>query len=362
MTSIAHPSHLLTEAFFQRKKVLVTGHTGFKGSWLSLWLQRFGAAVSGISLAPRSAPDLFSLARIQALGQTQFVDIRDASSLAASVQNTAPEIIFHLAAQSLVRTGYAEPLETFATNVMGTANLLEALRGVSTVRVVVVITTDKVYANREWPCPYREDDHLGGHDPYSASKAAAEIVVASYRDAFLREKGTALATARAGNVIGGGDWSADRLIPDAIRAWQSQRPLEIRRPEAVRPWQHVLEPLYGYLCLAQALWHNSELAGAWNFGPYTHEAATVRDVVELARAAYGKGEVIWGDGREGPHEAGLLTLEIARARSLLGVEPKWRLPEAVERTVRWYRRLEEGEDARKLCEADMDAYWKELSE
>jgi len=262
----------------------------------------------------------------------------------------------HLAAQPLVRASYRDPLGTFSSNIMGTAHVLDALRGLDSVRVAVMVTTDKVYRNLEQPYPYREEDALGGHDPYSASKAASEIVIASYRDAFLKDQGVVVASARAGNVIGGGDWAEDRLIPDAVRAWQAGKPLEIRRPQATRPWQHVLEPLHGYLTLAEKLWHHPELAGAYNFGPQASEAATVREVVGLAQAAYGHGDVIWGDGSEGPHEAGWLTLETTRARTVLGVTPRWNLAETVTRTMDWYRRLSAGEDAKVLCLEDIEAF------
>lgn len=350
---------MLNKAFWPGKRVLVTGHTGFKGSWLTLWLQKLSVQVTGISLQPTTTPSLFSLLGFNSLGPQLFncfQDIRDAAGLESLVKRSKPEIVFHLAAQPLVRASYRDPLATFDTNVMGTANLLNAVRNTPTVRVVVVITTDKVYRNFEHPYPYREDDHLGGHDPYSASKAASELIVSSYRDAFLVGQGVAIATARAGNVIGGGDWSEDRLIPDAVRAWQGDQPLDIRRPDAIRPWQHVLEPLTGYMALAEKLWESPELAGAYNFGPETSEAATVREVVELAQSAYGRGEVLWGNGSEGPHEAGWLALEIAKARTVLGVTPRWRLTESVNHTMDWYRRLIAGEDAKALCLKDIEAY------
>ena len=343
-------------AFWRGKRVLLTGHTGFKGGWLALWLHRLGAQVTGLALAPDTQPNLFELARIGELAAHHIVDLRDAAAVAATVKAAQPEIVLHLAAQPLVRASYREPLATFSTNVMGTAHLLEALRGEASVRVAVAVTTDKVYANREWPYPYREGDALGGHDPYSASKAAAEIVAASYRDSFLKAQGVALATARAGNVIGGGDWSEDRLIADAVRAWQAGTPLAIRRPQAVRPWQHVLDPLAGYLRLAERLWDDPALAGAYNFGPRTDEAATVREVIGIARDAYGSGECVFGDGSEGPHEAGWLALEVARAREALGVASRWPLREAVTRTMQWYRALAQGADARALCEADIAAH------
>ena len=275
------------------------------------------------------------MAKIDKLCQSHFCDIRDADALADFIKAARPEVVFHLAAQPLVRASYREPRQTFATNVMGTAHVLDALRGLDSVRAAVMVTTDKVYRNNEWPWPYREDDALGGRDPYSASKAASEIAIASYRDAFLSAQGVAVASARAGNVIGGGDWSEDRLIPDAVRAWQAGQPLEVRRPQAIRPWQHVLEPLAGYLALAHKLWEQPALAGAYNFGPESSEATTVRELVEMARAAYGSGEVRYSEGTEGPHEAGSLALEVAKARMALGVRPKWTLGHR-RSTGRWH--------------------------
>ena len=345
-----------TAPFWRGKRVLLTGHTGFKGAWLALRLRRLGAQVTGWALAPSAEPSLYALARINTLTDSRIGDVRDAAGLRRLVRETQPEVVLHLAAQALVRASYQQPLDTLATNVMGTAHLLDALRGVGSVRVAVVVTTDKVYRNREWPYPYREDDALGGHDPYSASKAAAEIVTASYRDAFLLAQGVAVATARAGNVIGGGDWSPDRLIPDAVRAWQAGQPLLIRRPGATRPWQHVLDPLAGYLRLAERLWAGTAASAAYNFGPLAHEAATVIDVITQARHAYGRGEWVAGDGSQGPHEAGWLALEVARARVELGVAPTWPLREAVRRSMQWYRHLAEGAEARALCEADIDAH------
>jgi CDP-glucose 4,6-dehydratase len=342
--------------FWAGKRVLLTGHTGFKGSWLALWLHRLGAEVTGISLPPVTTPNLFSLAKVEQLCQNHFCDIRDAATLADVIKAARSEIVFHLAAQPLVRASYREPRETFATNVMGTTHVLDALRGLDTVRVAVMVTTDKVYRNNEWPWPYREDDALGGQDPYSASKAASEIAIASYRDAFLSAQGVAVASARAGNVIGGGDWSEDRLIPDAVRAWQAGQPLEVRRPQAVRPWQHVLEPLSGYLMLAQKLWEQPSLAGAYNFGPESREVITVRELVELARAAYGNGEVRYSDGTEGPHEAGWLALEVAKARMALGVRPQLTLAQAVKQTMAWYRAQQERADARTLCHSEIATY------
>lgn len=350
-----------TADFWRGKRVLLTGHTGFKGSWLALWLHRLGAHVVGLSLPPATAPHLFGLAEVAASVDDVRCDIRDAAALAAAVRQARPEVVLHLAAQALVRPGYSDPLTTFSTNVMGTAHLLDALRGLDSVRAVVVVTTDKVYQNLEWPYPYREDDALGGHDPYSASKAAAELVVASYRASYLQDAGVAVASARAGNVIGGGDWAQDRLLPDAVRAWQAGITLDIRRPQAIRPWQHVLEPLAAYLVLAEKIWHQPTLAGAYNFGPATHEAATVRHVVELARQAFPEGQVAWGDGQQGPHEAGWLALEVAKARTQLAVAPVWGLSIAVQRSMAWYRQQAEGVSARQLCLADIQAYQTDLA-
>ena len=346
----------MNTAFWAGKRVLVTGHTGFKGGWLCLWLQRLGAEVAGIALPPNTRPNLFEQARLAESMDSHLCDIRDAAALADLVHALRPEVVFHLAAQPLVRASYRAPLTTFATNIMGTAHVLDALRQQACVRVAVMVTTDKVYRNNEWLYPYREDDALGGHDPYSASKAASEIVIASYRAAFLEKQGVALASARAGNVIGGGDWSEDRLIPDAVRAWQSGQTLDIRSPQAIRPWQHVLEALSGYLTLAQKLWQQPELAGAYNFGPPTDEAATVREVVELACSAYGDGNVVYGDSFGEPHEAGWLALEVAKARLMLGVTPRWALAETVNRTMAWYRAQHEGADVRTLCAAEIADY------
>lgn len=343
-------------AFWSGKRVLLTGHTGFKGSWLALWLQQLGAQVTGLALAPTTTPNLFNLANVaQSMGHHE-VDIRNAQAVAEAVRQVEPEVVFHLAAQALVRDSYRDPLTTYATNVMGTAHVLDALRDLPSVRVAVMVTTDKVYRNLEHAYPYRESDTLGGHDPYSASKAASEIVIASYRDAWLAAQGIAVASARAGNVIGGGDWAADRLIPDAVRAWQSGQPVVIRNPNATRPWQHVLEPLAGYLVLAQRLWNQPELAGAYNFGPPTHEAAPVKQVLELASSAYGEGAVCYEKQINERHEAGWLALETARTRSVLDVQPRWSLAQAVTRTMNWYRSVYSGSSAYTQCLEDLRLY------
>jgi CDP-glucose 4,6-dehydratase len=344
--------------FWRGRRVLVTGHTGFKGSWLTLWLARLGAHVTGISLAPATQPNLHDAASIAELCTGHIHDIRDAAGLREIVADARPGVVFHLAAQPLVRASYRDPLGTLATNVLGTAHLLEALRHVPTVRVAVIVTTDKVY--RECPAAsrsaYLEADPFGGHDPYSASKAAAEIVVESYRKAFLADAGVATSTARAGNVIGGGDWAEDRLIPDAMRAWQAGTTLHVRRPAAVRPWQHVLEPLAGYLLLAEQTAADPSLAGAYNFGPDAANVATVGDVVSLAQNHFGRGEFVLQQEPDGPHESAWLALDATKAANILGVKPRWPLHEAVGRTVNWYCRHGRDASARDLCLADIAAF------
>jgi CDP-glucose 4,6-dehydratase len=333
----------------------LTGHTGFKGAWAALWLNRLGADVHGVSLPPDTEPALFSAASVAQICASTFCDIRDASTIAAEIKRIDPEIVLHLAAQALVVRGYDAPIDTFATNVMGTANVLNGVRGAGSARAIVVATTDKVYRNLERHIAYREDDMLGGHDPYSASKAACEIVAESFRLSFF-ENGPAMATARAGNVIGGGDWAADRLIPDAVRAWSAGIPLVIRNPGSVRPWQHVLETIAGYLVLAETLHADPESAGAYNLGPYAHDAMPVSDVIALAREAYGAGEIDAAPPPKGPHEARLLSLDATKARFALGVAPRWSAPEAIRRTMAWYAASARGGDAADLCRADIAAY------
>lgn len=343
-------------AFWQDKRVLLTGHTGFKGGWLALWLKRLGAHVTGLALLPDTVPNLFTAASVSEGLDSHICDIRDAAQTKAITRAARADIVLHLAAQPLVRESYLRPIDTFSTNVMGAVHVLDALRNDPTVKVAVMITTDKVYTNREWVYPYREDDALGGHDPYSASKAASELAIASYRLSFLDAQGVAVGAARAGNVIGGGDWSKDRLIPDAVRAWEIGAPLNIRSPGAVRPWQHVLEPLSAYLVLAERLWHDHSLAGAYNIGPDSADMASVRQVVTLARTAYGRGEIEFAETGPDLHEAGLLTLENVKARSLLGIAPRWELGSAIERTLRWYDAFAKGARADGLCHADITAY------
>ncbi len=337
------------------RRVFLTGHTGFKGGWLALWLQRLGASVSGLSLAaePGSLGQALGIARLM---PSVTADIRDAAGLRRAMAAAAPEVVFHLAAQALVRLSYADPLGTLATNVMGTAHLLDAVRTTPSVRAVVIVTTDKCYENREWPWPYRETDALGGHDPYSASKAAAELVTAAWRRSFLAERGVAVASVRAGNVVGGGDWADDRLVPDCIRAFAAGQPVRIRNPAATRPWQHVLDPLCGYLLLAERLLGEQDAAQAWNFGPGPDDVRPVADVVGHLAEAWGDGAAWAAAPGEHPHEAGLLAVDAALARARLGWRPRLPLAMALRQTAGWYKRQRAGEDPHRLILAEIAAY------
>ena len=342
---------------YQGRRVLVTGHTGFKGSWLCAWLHRIGAELCGLALPPDQTPDHFSLLNTPV--RSEIYDIRDPDHVKDIVRSFQPEIIFHLAAQPLVRASYADPRTTFEVNIMGTVNLLEACRFVSSVRAVVIVTTDKCYANPEDGRPFVENDPLGGSDPYSASKGAAEIAVASFRSSFFSSgSAPAVATARAGNVIGGGDWAVDRLIPDLIRAAAAGKSALIRFPNAVRPWQHVLEALSGYLTLGAELFSEGRrFASAWNFGPIEAESFTVGDVVAMARSEWDKIHCV-SDSRENqPHEAGHLLLNCSKAGRELHWRPVWNTEEAIRRTICWYRKYYENRIIGTL--ADLDSYCKQ---
>jgi len=343
---------------YRGRRCFVTGHTGFKGSWLCVVLHTLGAKVTGYSLDPPTTPSLFDRARIKHLLEDIRADVRDCQCLSKAIDRSSPEIVFHLAAQPIVRLSYELPRETFETNVGGTTNLLEAVRGCPSARAVVVITSDKCYENREWVHGYRETDRLGGDDPYSASKAAAEIVCGAYEHAFFGPAGVGLGTCRAGNVIGGGDWALDRIIPDAVRALEEGRPVPIRNPSSVRPWQHVLEPLYGYLLLGSKLVEDPSYSGAWNFGPLPESCRTVKELVECFLSAWGSGrwEDLSAEQGSSPREARSLLLAWDKAFHLLGWRPRWDFEEAVRRTGNWYRRLAGGAEAAQLCAEEIRAY------
>ena len=344
----------LNPAFWRGKRVLLTGHTGFKGGWLALWLDSLGAKVAGYSLDPPTRPSIFEAASVGAAVDHRIGDVRDLPALLNAMKEIRPDIVFHLAAQSLVRQSYAEPIETYATNTLGTAHVLEAVRQAPSARVIVVVTSDKCYENRERREGYRETDPMGGRDPYSSSKGCAELVTAAYRASFFdpsryAEHGVSLASARAGNVIGGGDWSKDRLIPDVYRAAAARKPVRIRSPKAVRPWQHVLEPSSGYLLLAEHLWETGpRFAEGWNFGPPEADVTAVGDVMDRVVALWGGGLHWEVDGGTHPHEALLLALDCSKARRELGWQPRMALQQALEWTVEWYKAFAGGEDMRKL--------------
>jgi CDP-glucose 4,6-dehydratase len=343
--------------FWQSKRVLVTGHTGFKGSWMCLWLQQLGAEVHGLSLAPPTEPCLFQVAKV-ADGMSDFRgDVRDYETVLARMQSVQPDIVLHMAAQPLVRRSYQQPIETFATNVMGTVHVLEAARHCSSVKAIVNITTDKCYENREWVWGYREDEPMGGHDPYSSSKACVELASAAYRQSFLKEAHIAMATARAGNVIGGGDWASERLVPDILRSLQNKQSVAIRNPHAIRPWQHVLEPLSGYLLLAECLFKNGQVdAEAWNFGPQDEDARPVQWIVEGLCKAWGD-SAGWHlqDGLQ-PHEAHFLKLDISKARQRLNWRPHWSIETALKLTSDWHRAWLAGQDMRSVSLQQISQY------
>jgi CDP-glucose 4,6-dehydratase len=364
---------VINTTFWQKKRVLITGHTGFKGSWLALWLSRLGAEVTGFALAPPTQPSLFELARVGENMRSILGDIRDAAAVRAAVREARPEIVFHLAAQALVRQSYADPVETYATNVMGLAHLFEAARESARqgqpVRALVSVTSDKCYENREWLWGYRETEPLGGHDPYSSSKACAELVTAAYRNSFFnapdiqngQNTQTFIATARAGNVIGGGDWAKDRLITDILNAIASGQPLRLRNPQAIRPWQHVLEPLNGYLMLAEKLFsEGAAYASAWNFGSADEDAKPVQWIVERLAEYWkkqGQNPVRWEiDSAPQPHEAHYLKLDCSKSRALLGWRPRWNLETALERIVQWQGAWQSGQDMRDFTLRQIAAF------
>jgi CDP-glucose 4,6-dehydratase len=350
------------EDFYLKKRVFVTGHTGFKGSWLCLWLHRLGASVTGYALKPPTDPSLFDLCCIKDLIASVIADVRDFDTLQRAMNKAKPDIVIHLAAQPLVRDSYENPVRTYATNVMGTVHVFEAVRNCSSVRAVINVTTDKCYENREWAWGYRENDSLGGHDPYSSSKACSELVTASYRSSFFEATANcrptvALASARSGNVIGGGDWGKDRLIPDCLRSLASGRRIGIRNPQAIRPWQHVLEPLGGYLLLAEKLYtEGAPFAEAWNFGPMEEDAKSVEYLVQRLCEKW-VGSVGYNVKRgEDVHEASYLKLDCSKTRSQLGWRPRWRLETAIDKTLEWTKAYLEGKSPFHTCLKQLEEY------
>jgi CDP-glucose 4,6-dehydratase len=357
----------ITPGFWRGRKVFVTGHTGFKGGWLSLWLQQLGAEVVGFALPPATDPSLFETARVAEGMTSRFGDIRNGAELTAAVRAARPEIVIHMAAQPLVRYSYANPVETYATNVIGTVNLLEAVRQVEGVRSVVNVTSDKCYENKEWPWGYRESEPMGGYDPYSSSKGCAELVAAAYRSSYFNsvdyaKHGVALASVRAGNVIGGGDWAGDRLVPDMVRAIEAAQEVVIRSPRAIRPWQHVLEPLSGYLLLAQRLVESGpRYAEAWNFGPRDDDAVPVASIVEaLARKWGDNARYRFDETHATVHEAHYLKLDCSKARLRLSWSPRWHLFEALDRIVAWHKAARAGQDMRAVTLEQIGAYSADL--
>ncbi len=346
---------MIDRAFWQNKKVFITGHTGFKGSWLCLWLHSMGARVTGFALDPPTDPSLFELANVGELVESRIADVRDGGCLARIMGVVQPEIVIHMAAQPLVRDSYKIPVETYAINVMGTVHFLEAVRCCPTVKAVVNVTTDKCYENREWVWGYREGEALGGFDPYSSSKACSELITAAYRSSFFAPgnpgyHGAAVASARAGNVIGGGDWATDRLIPDCINSLLKGEKICIRNPHAVRPWQHVLEPLSGYLLLAQRLYQDGNIVAApWNFGPADEDAKPVEWIVQRICEQWGQGAGYEVDTGEHPHEAHYLKLDCSKSRSELGWKPLWSLEKALATIIDWTRHYCSGDDLRTVC-------------
>ncbi len=351
---------------WQGRKVFLTGHTGFKGGWLALWLAKSGANVRGYALDPATQPNLFTVAGVDRMVEDIRGDIRDAASLEKAMQSFKPEVVFHMAAQPLVRLSYDDPIGTYETNVIGTARVLDSIRRTPSVRAVVSVTTDKCYENKEWVWGYRETDPLGGYDPYSSSKACAEIVSAAYRQSYfpvskLAEHGVAVATARAGNVIGGGDWATDRLIPDLVRGFLAGEAVRIRRPHAIRPWQHVMEPLHGYIRLAeQLLTHDPKFATAYNFGPHDDDAREVAWIAEKMTGFWGNGAKWVLDPDPGVHEAGYLKLDASRARTDLGWTPRLNLETALQWLVQWYRAWQSGADMHAFTLAQIGNYEAQL--
>lgn len=352
---------MIDSNFWHGKRVYLTGHTGFKGSWLSLWLSSMGAIVKGYALNPPSSPSLFDEANIAEKINSEIGDIRDLNQLRSGMVEFNPDILFHMAAQPLVRLSYKEPLETYETNVMGTAKVLEAARSCVNLKSIVSVTTDKCYENKEWVWGYREDEPMGGYDPYSSSKGCAELVSSAYRRSFMHEQGVGLATARAGNVIGGGDWADDRLIPDILRAFEKNDCVVIRNPSSTRPWQHVLEPLSGYLVLAQALHENpTSYAEGWNFGPHYEDVRSVDWILNHMVTSW-PGASWQIDEVTHPHEAGYLKLDVSKAKARLNWQPTWHLESALEKIVKWHQAWLNQEDMQAFCLKEINDYMKDMN-
>jgi CDP-glucose 4,6-dehydratase len=353
---------LMNTKFWQGKRVFLTGHTGFKGGWLSLWLQQLGAEVTGYALQPPTQPSLFEVAGVGHGMRSIIGDVRDADSVKHAMVEAHPEIVIHMAAQPLVRYSYVNPVETYSTNVMGLVHLLEAVRATPGIRSVVNVTSDKCYENKEWEWGYRENEPMGGYDPYSNSKGCAELVTAGYRNSYFNpekytEHGIAIASARAGNVIGGGDWAHDRLIPDMLRAIGRGEAVMIRNPDAIRPWQHVLEPLSGYLMLAEKLYTEGPVfSEGWNFGPYDTDAKPVKWIIERLCQTWGEGASWTLDSQPQPHEATYLKLDCSKARSGLGWHPRWNLGQTIEKIVEWHQAKDQGADMHQLTLAQIHTY------
>jgi CDP-glucose 4,6-dehydratase len=344
-----------SKSFWNGKKVLITGHTGFKGSWLSIWLKSLGAEVTGISLPPDSSPSLYS--SIDTIVDNSFiVDITNYKFFSECIMNSDIEIVFHMAAQALVLPGYENPVETFETNLQGTVNVLNSLRSLKSLKCIIAVTTDKVYLNDKTLYPYRESDTLGGYDPYSASKACAELAIECYRKSFFNEKGVAISSVRAGNVIGGGDWSKCRLIPDMMKAWENNKSVNIRSPYAIRPWQHVLEPLYGYMELARQMWIDPSIAGSFNFGPNASDVKTVKEVVLMAKNKFIDAGVQFNDKDVSNHESIWLSLDNSKSRKILNIEPKFDFRTTIDITVDWYKKYYSGGDAYEMCINDIHLF------
>ena len=348
--------------FWKEKKVFITGHTGFKGSWLCIWLHSLGAKITGFALEPPTNPSLFKLCHIDELVNSIICDIADAKKLQSAIKSSESEIVIHMAAQPLVRESYKDPVGTYITNVIGTANLLNSIRNCSSVRAVVNVTTDKCYENKEWPWGYRENEPLGGYDPYSSSKACSELVTSAFKNSFFNaqnynEHNVAIATARAGNVIGGGDWASDRLVPDCINSLLENKDIYIRNPNAIRPWQHVLEPLHGYMMLAEKLYENGvDYADSWNFGPDDNDAKSVGWIAKKLCNLWETNIDCIIDNGDHPHEANYLKLDCSKAKSLLGWFPKWDVETALRKTVEWSKAYSRKDDLRQCCISQINEF------